>query len=332
MRQLTLDEFHEQVDEFDDLMAHTAGVDRFCSSSSWVLSAYEAFSQQDASPWIFRGDAGWAVLYQSWHERIGRFAQPLEASWCLASPFATREPEALAEEFFCEMFARRGDWDLLFLSGVMRHAALHRALIARFSSNYFVGAGPGVSRHRASLEGGYEGYLSRRRAKFRANLRRIERRASERGVTCETFFASDPECARDTDWSALYERILELEARSWKGEIHSGIRDGHMRVFYERMIPRLVAHGQLRVIFLQLEGEDIAFIFGAVSDGLYRGLQVSFDDAYRDLSPGNLAQIKMIQALCQEAVMCYDLGSELEYKAQWAESLVETVPLVIRPW
>lgn len=332
MKQISLKEFHQQIDEFDDLMARTNGVDRFCSSSSWVLSAYDAFAQEDASPWIFKGEYGYAALYQSWHDRIGRFAQPLEASWCLASAFATTSPRRLAAAFFTEIHARRSEWDLLFLSGMMRDSEMYRALVSNFSTNYFVGAGPAVSRHRASLEGGVDGYLSRRASKFRANLRRLERRAIEDGVVLERFFASDPVVAEQTDWIGIYGRILAIEARSWKGEIDSGIRDGHMRVFYREMIPRLVARGALRVIFLTRDGEDIAFIFGAVHHGLYRGLQVSFDNAHRKLSPGNLSQIHMIRALCEEGVDCYDLGSELEYKNQWAESMLETVPLVIRPW
>lgn len=329
MRQLSLNEFYERSEAFDALVVKTEGIDRFCSSSSWILSAYETFSQEDASPWLFESEAGYVALYQSWHERIGRFAQPLEASWCLASPMIGTAPERLAMEFFSEVHARRSDWELLFLCGLMRDSAFYQALIAAFSSHYFVGTGPGVSRYRASLEGGYEGFLSRRSAKFRANLRRITRRAEEQGVTRQHH--ADPG-ALATDWPQLYARILAIESKSWKGELQSGISDAHMEEFYRRMFPRLIAQGALRVLFLQHEGEDIAFVFGAVFDGLYRGLQVSFVDSHREMSPGNLAQAFMIQSLCEEGVGVYDLGSELEYKALWAEQRVETLPLVIRPW
>ncbi len=332
MRQLSLAEFESaHIKTFDDKIAETQGIDQFCSSSAWIMSAYEAFAQDDASPWIFEGDAGYAALYQSWHERIGRFAQPFEASWCLASPFATTEPTELAEEFFREMHARRTEWDLLFLSGLPRDSVIYAELATIFSSHYFVGIGPGVLRHRASLEGGVDGYLSRRKSKFRANFRRLGRRAEDDGVQVEMYSASG-EDASSVDWMTLYDRMLDLETQSWKGQEQSGIQDEHMRKFYRFMIPRLVAQGSLRIMFLTLDGEDIAFIFGAVSQGLYRGLQVSFHDAYRKLSPGNLAQIHMIQYLCDEDVKTYDLGSELEYKYDWAEDVLETVPLVIRPW
>ena len=330
MQQLTLEQFKaDHLVAFDELIDETSGIDRFCSTTAWSLSAYESFAQQDAAPWIFVGEHGYALLYRSWHERIGHFAQPFEASWCLASPFATGAPQRLAEDFFATMHERRDEWDLLFLSGLQRDSPLYRALAARFSTHHFVGTGPIVSRHRASLEGGAQGFLSRRTPKFRANLRRVSRRAAEQHLAVERFTARDDE---GPHWSALFDRIMALEARSWKGSLESGLRDEHMRHFYEKMIPRLIERDALRVIFLSIKGEDIAFVFGAVHGDLYRGLQVSFHDAYSKLSPGNLAQYMMIQSLVEEGVAWYDLGSEIEYKALWAEELIRTVPLVIRPW
>ena len=333
MQLLSFDDFKSHhLERFDDMMGKTRGIDQFCSSSSWVLSAFEAFAQGDANPWIFQDDVGYAALYRSYHERIGMFAQPLEASWCLASPFATIEPELFAASLHRELVRRREEWDLLFLAGMSRHSLMYQSLIQHFSPQYFVGAGPATSRHRASLKGGLDGYLSRRTSKFRANLRRLGRRSREQGVDVEYFSASEPHASGEVDWLALYERMLAIEARSWKGELESGIQDEHMKVFYRAMIPRLAEREMLRALFLTRDGEDIAFIFGAVHQDLYRGLQVSFDNAHRHLSPGNLAQYLMIEWLCEHQVAWYDLGSELDYKSMWAEEMMSTTPLVIRPW
>ena len=158
MQHISFDEFKaHHIERFDAMMSKTKGIDQFCSSSSWVLSAFEAFAQQDANPWIFQNDVGYAALYRSQHERIGKFAQPLEASWCLASPFATIEPELFAASLHRELVRRRDEWDLLFLAGMSRRSLLYQALIQHFSPQYFVGAGPATARHRASLEGGIEG-------------------------------------------------------------------------------------------------------------------------------------------------------------------------------
>jgi hypothetical protein len=275
-----------------------------------------------------RSEHGYVALAQSFHERLGRFRQPLEASWCLASPFAGESPARLAQDFVRASMSEVRDWDLLFLAGIARDGALYRALVEGFGGAHFVGVGPPAARYIASLEGGLDGFMGRRSAKFRANLRRVERRAQEEGITIEY-----QDSWEDVEgWRTLYQRVLAVEARSWKGRSGTGIMDGPMQTFYRHMLPRLCAQGMLRGMFLQREGEDVAFVFGGVFAGVYRGLQVSFDDALRGLSLGNVAQLCMIQRLCDEGVSAYDLGSELEYKKGWAEQLFETLSVVVRRW
>lgn len=327
---LTLEEFEKDASAFDATMAQTPEVDLFCSSTPWVLSAHEAFTQQFET-WITRYDAGYVALVKSWHERLGRFRQPLEASWCLASPFASSNPRALVEQFSVTCERESDEWDLLFLSGLVRNQQFYNALIDCFGGRYFIGVGPPVSRFVASLDGGYEAFLSRRSSKFRANLRRTWRKGEEEGVTYEYLRAFDPEQG-NASWREVYERILAIERRSWKGKSGTGIIDDPMREFYRRMLPRLAAKGQLRVLFVKQAAEDIAFVFGGLTARSYRGLQLSYDEDFKAFSPGNLAQIAIIQELCAEGIEAYDLGSELEYKSNWAEERFETVSLVIRPW
>ena len=319
----------EESARFDALAAQTPQIDAFCSSSAWVLSAYEAFSP-DYKTWIGRGadGEGYVALVEGAHERLGRFRQPLEASWCLACPLIGPDPQALVRSFARACLVGPRDWELLFLSGVVKDSAIYHALIEHFGGLFFVGVGPPVTRFIASLEGGVEGFMARRGAKMRANLRRIERRAQEEGLWAERHSAE----SSPLDWQALYARVLAVEARSWKGRAQTGIIDGPMQAFYRHMLPRLNARGMLRVLVLRRGEEDVGFVFGAVFEGAYRGLQVSFSDELRALSLGNLAQLWMIEWLCERGVTRYDLGSELEYKRAWAEERLETVALVIRAW
>ncbi|MFU8806973.1 MAG: GNAT family N-acetyltransferase, partial [Bradymonadaceae bacterium] len=62
----------------------------------------------------------------------------------------------------------------------------------------------------------------------------------------------------------------------------------------------------------------------------FRGLQMSYHDDYRDHSPGSLAQLALIENLCEEGIRSYDLGSDMEYKRQWAEEGLGTVALIVR--
>jgi CelD/BcsL family acetyltransferase involved in cellulose biosynthesis len=185
--------------------------------------------------------------------------------------------------------------------------------------------GPVTKRWTASLEGGFDGWFARRSPKFRTNARRDLRKAQEAGVVIAPLRGAPDE---PQDAASLYARIQRVEALSWKGELGSGFVTGDMRAFYGKMLPRLIARGALRALVAQKDGADVAFIFGGVLGGTYRGLQVSFDKRYRDLALGNVMQLEMIRRLAEEGLHTYDLGSDMEYKARWSEPGLETTTLI----
>ena len=74
---------------------------------------------------------------------------------------------------------------------------------------------------------------------------------------------------------------------------------------------------------------DVGYIFGAVFEGEYRGLQFSYDDDHAELGIGGLLQYHQIIELCVEGVARYDLGTEMDYKRRWAEDVMETEMLVV---
>lgn len=321
MESITIYQLRSRAQSHYDAVLHTEGIDRFCSSLDWILPAHEAFIPDH--PLHLRAVAeGYVSLARGFNPRIGRYLQPLEASWCLASPFAGQDVEAVVEAFADECATRLVDWDLLYLSGIPPDTPLFRAIIRAFGIRHRIGLGHRTKRFVASLDEGAEGWLSRRSSKFRANLRRARRLAKGKQVEYEWIDSVAEDRALE-----FYERILRIEERSWKGRSGTGILDGGMNTFYRIMLPRLARRGGLRAVIARCEGEDVAFVFGGLFDDLYRGLQLSFDAEYQKLSLGNLVQWEMIRRLAEEGIAWYDLGSELDYKTRWAEERLETVTL-----
>ena len=323
MERLTLTELDEQCEEFDARVRRTPDVDPFCSATPWIIPAHHAL-MPPREPWLRRSDHGYVALASGFDGRVGRYLQPLEASWGLSGPLIGEDPWLLTQEFVVEC-RRSGGWDVLLLSGVVRESLLYQALIRGFGARHRLGLGMTTRRYQASLEGGADGFLGRRSSKFRANLRRSSRRAREEGVVFQEVRDVPTRAAQD----GVYDRILAIEEESWKGRDGVGITDGPMCAFYRRMIRRLGARGLFRAVFAEVDGEDVAYVFGGVLGEVYRGLQVSFDHRYAKLSMGNLVQWEMIQRLCEEGVGLYDLGGELPYKARWAEEVLETTMLVV---
>lgn len=318
MERVDLPVFEARAARYDALVASTPAVDRFCSSTDWVLPAYRAFSEGTPLMLLFGEHGAFSGMIVD--SPLGRTLAPLEFAWGLASGCASPTPWPFAHELASDLRGRAAEWDALFLSGLQRGGLLFTSLVQDLGRGFRLGLGRSTVRCAASLDGGYDGFLSRRDAAFRKNLRRIERRA----VGVITF-----EHADDADPLAVYARVLRIEDRSWKGTSGNGINEGPMREFYRHMVPRLAARDALRLTFARAEDRDIGFVLGGVFAGEYRGLQFSFDDAWRGWSVGNLMQAVTVRRLCEEPISRYDLGTDMPYKHEWAEQLRETVALVV---
>ncbi|MBI2921055.1 MAG: GNAT family N-acetyltransferase [Planctomycetes bacterium] len=314
--------FARNAREYDVAVGETADIDRFCSSSAWILPASAAF-HGDRVPEIARSGAGWLAVAREVGAGSGRLRAPLEAMWGLASPLAGPDAARLARDAGGELDSRMRRGDLLQLSGLRRDSTLFRELVARLDGSCEIRVGPKTLRWAASLAGGYGGWLGRRTRKFRANLRRALAKARDERVAIEVVDRPSVPGAR-----ALYERILAVEARSWKGRRGAGFAAGDMRTFYGLMVPWLAAEGRLRALFATRDGQDLAFHFGGVLGDTYRGLQMSYDDGFASLSLGNVLQSEMIGRLAEAGTRVYDLGSDMAYKANWGERGLETVMLL----
>ena len=310
------------ADDFDREVTQTPAIDRFCSSSAWVLAAGAAL-MPPRSPFTFRGEAGFFAAMRGVHPAGFPYIEPIELAWGLASPLVGRDPVALVEEVV-PLLASRRDWQLAILAGMTVTGPQRRALDATLPARWERRRGQPTLRHVASLEGGVDGFLSRRSRDLRKALRRSQRAAAEQSLTFESVHVTDPREA-----GALYARVQAVEARSWKSREGVGIHVGPMRAFYGAMLPRLCELRQQRTIFARIGDRDIGYILGAVMGGEYRGLQFSYDDELAALGIGGLLQLEQVRELVAEGVGRYDLGTERDYKRRWAEDIMETEMLVL---
>lgn len=311
----------EVADDFDREVARTEGIDRFCSSTAWILSAAGALMPPRAS-FSFRGQHGYFAMMRGVHPAGFPYIEPVELAWGLAAPLIGPDPLALVEEVVPVLAARR-DWQLAILAGHTASGPQRRALDALLPERWERRRGQPTIRHVASLEGGIDGFLARRSRELRKSLRKSLRAAEAEGLTFESVRAGTAEGL------ALYERIQAVETSSWKSQEGVGISAGPMRAFYAAMLPRLCALGQQRTIFARHHGRDVGYILGAVMGGEYRGLQFSYADELSRFGIGGLLQYHQVSELCGEGVDRYDLGTEMDYKRRWAEDIMETEMLVL---
>jgi hypothetical protein len=310
------------ADDFDREVSVTPDIDRFCSSSAWILAAAAALMPPRV-PASYRGAGGYFAAMRGVHPAGFPYIEPVELAWGLAAPLIGRDPLPLVEAVVAMLAARR-DWQLTIVTGLTAGGPQRRALDHALPPRWERRAGTPTVRHVASLDGGVDGFLSRRSRELRKSLRKSQRAATAAGVTFESVHSAPAAAA-----PALYARIQAVEATSWKARDGVGISTGPMRAFYEHMLPRLCARDQQRILFARAGDRDIGYILGAVFEGEYRGLQFSYADDSAALGIGGLLQYQQIIELCAEGVGRYDLGTEMDYKRRWAEDVMETEMLVL---
>lgn len=326
MDRIPFEQFERDAAEYDAAVNETPDIDHYCTSSDWILPAHLAFMPGRTS-WIHRSALGFVAMVQGRHAHGWTFIEPLEAMWGLASPVVGGDVAGLGRELADLCAANEDEWDVILLAGMPQGSRLLAATLASMSKRYEILESGEAIRHVASLEDGFDGFLARRSRNFRRHARRAQQRALGNGIEFESCHLTDT-----AEADAVYQRILDVEERSWKGRAGVGINQGGMLEFYRLMIRRLAARSGHRTIFARHRDRDVGFVLGGVLGSTYRGLQMSYDAEYRAYSIGSLCQLEQIRQLCEEdAISEYDLGTGMEYKRRWAEdTVVAPVLLVVR--
>ena len=306
-------------EEWDAAVAGDPGLDPFCTRSAWQLSFHDAF-RPERPLWLAREGESWVVLAQRGIGPARPVLEPLESMWGLASPLlGARAPELLARA----LDERPASVCLLGLP--LDRARLSRLVDALAGRFPVLRIGRPATRCVASLEDGLDGWQGRRSHAFRRNLRAAIRRVSQAGIEFTHVDEVEPQAL-----APLYERVLDVERRSWKSAGGNGADSEPMRSFYRTMWPRLAERGELRVVLAERDGSTVGYLHGGLVGGHFRGLQFSFDDELRALGLGNVLQYQMLRSLCEGGARRYDLGTWSAYKSRWAEARQATCGLFVR--
>ncbi|MGA1824028.1 MAG: GNAT family N-acetyltransferase [bacterium] len=325
MKQISLEEFDQLSDIYNNSVTDFSGIDPICSRTEWIIPFKQAFMPYN-KVYIWRKNKSFMCLTESRSTFGNVFLTSLEPSWGFPSPLIgpesidmlgalLRDPDYSAYLQSVHFILCGLPMDTDFIQRLIKNTAMnHRAFFLE-----------PTRRCEASLAGGIDGFLSRRSYNIQSNLRKALRRIPMHGITFQRISHVPSESLTD-----LYDKIVDVEKRSWKGMSGKGADQPPMKQFYYLMLKRIAPAGFLRLIFAVKEGKDIGYIYGAFIKKRFRGLQFSFDNDYASLSLGNMLQYNMIEWLCEENCLKYDLGSMVPYKKKWAETIFITQTLYLR--
>ena len=126
-------------------------------------------------------------------------------------------------------------------------------------------------------------------------------------------------CTEETEIDSFLQALYELHGKHWQvrglpGTLHSAAR----RQFYGELAPQLLAHHQLELWVLELNGKIVATQFGLRHGTTVFSLQEGFDPEYSADSVGYVLRSQVLKQVIADGIRRYDfLGGADESKLRW---------------
>ena len=316
-QQFSVDDLERLAGPWDAAVERTPAIDRFCSATPWSFAAAGSFPHA-GHPVLVGDGAGFCGLRPVDTGDGGRALVGLDPVWGFASPLVG-PPRAAAQALAQRLSL--GRFSYAEIPGQRADSELTAWVVHLLEGSYRLLRGPTQERLQIDLAGGVDPWMARRSARFRQRIRRLRADADARGVRIEDVSAMAPD--------ALFDRILAIEARSWKGQEWTGLADPALAAFYRQMVARLAVRDQVRVLVAVIDDVDAGFILGGVRGATYRGLQLSYTEDAARLGLGHVLQHEQLLRLPAEGITCYDLGMDMPYKRRWADRVDETFTVVV---
>ncbi|MBF5040773.1 GNAT family N-acetyltransferase [Aggregicoccus sp. 17bor-14] len=223
------------------------------------------------------------------------------------------DPEAVGRAFLAHL-AQDESWDVLRVTHVYEGGAAWALLPASEAAGMPAGVWHSGQSPYVQLPATLEA-LAQEKRKNRKTLRRKRRRLEERGkVTVDRVDGGE---ALDL-W---LEEGFRIERSGWKAKNGTAIsQDARTLGFYTALAHRAAAEGQLALYFLKLDGQPIAFQFGLAYGERYLAMKPGYDEAYADVSPGQLLTESLIEDCVRRGIRELDLlGDDSPSKREWTE-------------
>jgi len=314
--------FYNNTEKWNEFANQTSNIDSFCSSYVWIEPSFRVFYKR-TNLFISETEKSALILCQGNDEKRGRYYEPLENSWKLTSPFIGEN----IEQDLCSLLEplMHTEWNTISLSG------LYPSLVSKIKKCFLEIENIQIEddkigyRYLASLEGGTEGFYSRRSRKFRRNMRKNKEKTQKANIQFKIFKLTSP-----NEVLSYFERAIDIEKRSWKAAKDTGMNSPFMYRFSKRVLLNAVNYMGACGILAFDGKKEVGFIYGAIFQNIFRGLQMSYDNDYRALGLGNMLQHNMLDYLANNNVEGYDLGSEVAYKSRWVEKKLAVPSIIIR--
>ena len=171
---------------------------------------------------------------------------------------------------------------------------------------------------------GWQSFLSSRTKRLRKTLRNI-------GNTLER--TGEIEVKEVTTWEdflPVREGVLQVARNSWTDKVGDSLAHPVNSAFFEELARNAAVLGWLSLWLLRLDGRIIAFEFHLRGCGKQHALRASFDEEFRQLSPGAFLEAEILKRLFEYPADMhrFDFGGSFDdYKKRWSDRSLDHVTL-----
>lgn len=206
-------------------------------------------------------------------------------------------------------------WDMMCLSGVQMGGVTQQIiaeLVTQFSLTLI--AYPGESSPYMTIDGSWEEYINKKSKKFRYKIKKREKELCTSSDFSIRWFESQKESAY------LLADVLKIEAASWKVKSNMDITGRPMELrYHERLLPMMGRESLLFANVLYIRSEPAAYNLCYRWNQRLGQIKTSFDDKFRELSPGALVLESALRRAFSDGYREFDfLGDVMRHKMTWS--------------
>lgn len=311
--------------EWDALLAQ-AGTDHPFLSHEWISTWWECFGANSGKALyiLLVKDgarlAGIAPLMQGDKQMYGITVRCLEALYNPHTPrfdfiVAPHEAGDVYRSIWNHLRGVAG-WDVLELAQLPADSRALATLsqLAR-RDRCSTGIWHGEQSPYLPLTGAFETFFSKLSFNHRAKVRRKLNRLKDRGTVR----------LEEVTTAELSDRALDegfrIEAAGWKSHTGTAISSApEVESFYRLLARRVAGQGQLRLLFLTVDGVRIAFAYGLFHRNKLYVMKTGYDPEYSYYSPYNLLCYLVFEEGFARGLEEYEfLGNNDAWKLSWTQ-------------
>lgn len=209
-------------------------------------------------------------------------------------------------------------WDILDLGYFPAHHEVLRAwkrAMEKAGIRYLTK--PGMKSPRLVIRATWKEYFTSLSKSRRESVSRKLRKAKKQGCRVEILRG------RTGDLDTRLEQCWEISRKTWKHQIGSSIAADEARLAFYRDIA-LAEVDWIVLGLIYVNDKPVAFEYDLLYQGVLYNLKLGFDEATRELSPGYVLRVALLEWAFDNGIEVFDfMGLEADYKNQFSTGVVD---------